>query len=148
MKIILQNELSEFDKVLINNAIDIRKIAYSPYSGYMVGAALRDVNDRIHTGCNIESVDFTLTSHAEMVAIDSMVKTGCHELISLAIVGKGIQNKPTPPCGLCCQKISEFNKSGLCNILLVNLNENDEIINIHQTNLNELLPYRFNADFL
>lgn len=148
MEFIDYNSLDDNDKMLINAAIDVRKFAYCPYSQYKVGAALLDANSTIHTGCNVESADYTLTSHAEMVAIDSMVKSGCHEVVKIAIVAKGIGNKPATPCGLCRQKISEFDKSNNSNVIIVNLNKNDEIVNIHTTTLSELLPYSFNSDFI
>ncbi len=148
MKVIEYNALSEIDKKLINSALDVRDFAYCPYSNYKVGAALLDSNSNIHTGCNIESSDYTLTSHAEMVAVDSMVKSGCHVITKIALVAKGIGAKPATLCGLCRQKISEFDKNNKSIIIIVNVDNSDNIVNIHSTTLAELLPYSFNSDFI
>ena len=42
-------------------AIDAMKMAYVPYSGYTVGAALLTSTGKVFTGCNIENASFTPT---------------------------------------------------------------------------------------
>jgi cytidine deaminase len=146
MQLINLNDISESDKILMNKAIEMRKFAYAPYSNYLVGAALLDINDMIHTGCNIESADYTLTTHAEMLAVDSMVKTGSKSIKKIAVALKGNLN-PVMPCGLCRQKLSEFALFDII-IISINLDETDNITYIYQTHLSELLPYAFNSLFL
>lgn len=148
MKIISLNELSETEQKLLMTSVQMRQFAYAPYSGYRVGAALLDSNEVIHTGCNIESSDYTLTSHAEMVAIDSMVKSGCLLVKKLAIALRGIGKIPATPCGLCRQKISEFDKEGKSEIFIANLDDKDELLNIYKITLEKLLPYSFSGEFL
>ena len=63
---------------LIRMALAAREKAYAPYSGFMVGAALRAEDGRIFTGCNVENAAFTPTSCA------------------------------TSPCGVCRQALFEF----------------------------------------
>lgn len=43
---------------LIRRAVEARRNAYAPYSGFMVGAALECADGRIYTGCNIENSAF------------------------------------------------------------------------------------------
>ena len=80
MKQIQFSDLTPTQQTLVNKAIEVREFAYAEYSKFKVGAALIDINQNIHTGCNVESADYTLTTHAEMLAIDSMVKSGCTEM--------------------------------------------------------------------
>ena len=47
---------------LIRMALAARERAYTPYSDFMVGAALRAEDGRIFTGCNVENAAFTPTS--------------------------------------------------------------------------------------
>ena len=54
---------------LIRMALAARERAYTPYSDFMVGAALRAEDGRIFTGCNVENAAFTPTSCAERTAL-------------------------------------------------------------------------------
>ncbi len=139
-------ELSDSEKELVEQAIQTRENSYSPYSNFKVGAALIDANANIHTGCNIESADYTLTTHAEMLAVDSMVKSGNRKIITIAIALYS-ENGYSTPCGLCRQKISEFADEN-CKIINVSLNNSNRIRSINITSLGELLPYCFGKDFI
>ena len=61
---------------LIISAMEARKKAYAPYSGYMVGAALLTNDLRIYTGCNIENAAFTRGFCAERLAISKAGSAG------------------------------------------------------------------------
>ena len=135
------------EQQLISEAIRIRRRAYAPYSNFKVGAALLDINGNIHTGCNIESADYTLTSHAEMVAVDSMIKSGCLKIKIIIIVLACGENIPVP-CGLCRQKIREFASTGDMKIIGINISAEEEIKSIFEFTLNELLPHSFGGEFL
>lgn len=147
MKKIEWQDLSTADRELIVAAREIRQRAYAPYSNYCVGAALRDGQGHIHTGCNVESVDMTLTTHAEMMAVDTMVKSGVQRLDAIAIVLQA-ENGYGMPCGLCRQKIREFAPGRDVRILGVNLDENEDVRDIFLTSLHEILPYSFGSDCL
>lgn len=146
MKKLKFEELSKNELELFDNAFEMYLKAYAPYSNFRVGASLFDIKNDIYSGCNIESADFTLTSHAEMVAIDSMVKSGSHEIQQILIVIK-TSNPPGMPCGLCRQKMIEFSKNNI-RIISVNLDENDKPSEIYVTDLNELLPFSFSKSQL
>ena len=93
-------------KLLVDMAKVVRNNAYAPYSNYLVGAALRTKKGNIYVGCNVEDQSYTLTTHAEGNAIDTMVANGEREIEVLAIVSE--DEEPSAPCGLCLQRISEF----------------------------------------
>lgn len=135
------NDLNEREIRLFNNALNAYKNAYAPYSNFHVGAALFDNRGNIFSGCNVESVDMTLTTHAEMAAIDAMVKSGSREISELLIVMK-TNEESGMPCGLCRQKIIEFTKSNIP-IISVNINDNNQIVSVSRTNISELLPFPF-----
>lgn len=139
--------LSEIERRLVDAAIEVRAKAYAPYSRYLVGSALVDEKGGVHTGCNIEGADYTLTTHAEMGAINAMVKTGVHRLAGMAVavksgVGWGM------PCGLCRQKIREFAGKRNVPVIGVNLDASEKIAEIYRSTLDELLPFSFGPDFL
>lgn len=98
-------------KELIEAALDARAFAYSPYSGFSVGAALLTKSGRIYTGCNVESVSFTPTCCAERVAFFKAVSEGERDFVAIAIVGgrtNGSALDICSPCGVCRQVIAEF----------------------------------------
>ena len=77
----------EEKKDLIRMAFAARKFAYTPYSHFQVGAALRAKDGTIFTGCNIENASFTPTICAERTALFKAVSQGVHEFTDIAIVG-------------------------------------------------------------
>ena len=92
---------------LITAAIDARKKAYAPYSGFKVGAALLDEDGRIHTGQNVENAAYPNGICAETAAIAMMVQQGGTQIIKIAVSG-GDGSKLCTPCGGCRQRIREF----------------------------------------
>ena len=62
------------DLELMKIATEARKMAYAPYSGFMVGAALLTVDGKVYTGCNIENASYTPTNCAERTAFFKAVK--------------------------------------------------------------------------
>jgi cytidine deaminase len=92
---------------LISAATAARDLAYAPYSGFQVGAALVTNAGKIYTGCNVENVSLGLTICAERSAIATAVAQGSKDLVAIAVVTAG--KKPTVPCGACRQIMAEFN---------------------------------------
>ena len=46
------------NKELIRLALEAREMAYVPYSGFKVGAALLTKEGRVYKGCNIENAGY------------------------------------------------------------------------------------------
>ena len=84
--------------------------AYSPYSGYKVGAALLCKDGSVSTGCNVENASFSATNCAERTAFFKAVSEGKTEFIAIAICGgkDGVIEGLFPPCGVCRQVMREF----------------------------------------
>lgn len=98
-----------FDPALIDAAQSVRKNAYAPYSGYLVGAALRDEQGRVFVGCNVENISYGGCICAERHAIGAMIAAGGKtiETLVVATVDGGT------PCGICLQSIAEFAEGDL-----------------------------------
>lgn len=96
-------------EALIQKALEARKIAYAPYSGFLVGAALECEDGTIYTGCNIENASYGATNCAERTAFFKAVSEGKKSFRRIAIVG-GKEGEMTfaYPCGICRQVMSEF----------------------------------------
>lgn len=124
---------------LIRQAIEARRNAYAPYSGFMVGAALECEGGRIYTGCNIENASYTPTNCAERTAFFKAVSEGVRKFHRIAIVGgSGEVLTDISPCGVCLQVMSEF-----CDaehfVIIMAKSEKDFICRT----LGEMLPVRF-----
>ena len=99
------------EKYLIEQAIEARSHAYTPYSHFQVGAALLTKQGKVYKGCNMENAAYTPSNCAERTAIFKAVSEGEREFAAIAIVGsmEGESNTlPTGPCGVCRQVMAEF----------------------------------------
>ncbi len=98
-------------KNLLSMALKARKFAYTPYSGFQVGAALLCKDGTVYTGCNIENAAFGPTNCAERTAFFKAVSEGKRSFSAIAIVGGPSGKEPEdfcPPCGVCRQVMMEF----------------------------------------
>ena len=87
-------------------ALKIRPMAYAPYSGFKVGAAILSKGGKAFAGVNVENVAYPEGTCAEAGAIAAMVAAGETEIIEAYVVADC--PSPVPPCGGCRQKLSEF----------------------------------------
>ncbi|HOO21532.1 MAG TPA: cytidine deaminase [Kiritimatiellia bacterium] len=141
------SDLTAADRRLVEQAIAVREKAYAPFSKYKCGAAVRDIRNRIHVGCNVETLDMTLTTHAEMDAINGMIKSGVFQLKALAVAVLSV-NGYAFPCGLCRQKIREFAIGDEARIIAVGVNAKGRITKLALTTIGELYPHSFTSDCL
>lgn len=105
-------ELSQSEKEFMNQAIEIRKKAYAPYSKFQVGAAIVLDNGVVLQGSNQENAAYPSGLCAERVVIfyaganypnNKIVKL----FISATPSDRDSEN-PIPPCGSCRQSIAEY----------------------------------------
>ena len=133
-------------ELLISEAKKARQLAYAPYSGFYVGAALLTKSGKIYTGCNIESAAQTPTCCAERVAFFKAVSEGEHKFRAIAVLGGKKSSKISKlcaPCGVCRQVMQEFCDENEFEIILSGRKEKAKIFK-----LKELLPLGFGADDL
>lgn len=128
------------DAQLMREAIEARKMAYTPYSHFQVGAALLTAEGQVFRGCNIENAAFTPTNCAERTAFFKAVSEGKRSFDRIAIVAgkEGGELVSTAPCGVCRQVMMEF-----CDpdrfLILLGTSERD----FRTYTLRELLPLGF-----
>jgi len=91
---------------LVEAAVAVRRKAYSPYSHFQVGAAVRTEGGAIYAGCNVENAAYPQGTCAESGAIAAMVAAGEKRIVEVVVSGPG--RMPCTPCGGCRQRIREF----------------------------------------
>ena len=98
------------DRELLQCAVEAREMAYAPYSGFRVGAALLGKSGKLYKGCNVENAAYSPTNCAERTALFKAVSEGEREFVSIAIVGGMYEtiNDFCAPCGVCRQVLAEF----------------------------------------
>ncbi|CAH1214072.1 Cytidine deaminase [Paenibacillus plantiphilus] len=101
-------ELPEGWKGLLTEALEARKRAYVPYSGFQVGAALLGGDGKVHWGCNVENAAYGPTNCAERTALFRAVADGDKPGSFQAIAVVGETPEPITPCGVCRQVLAEL----------------------------------------
>jgi cytidine deaminase len=95
---------------LAHRAEEARGLAYAPYSGYRVGAALLAAREReppnVYVGGNLENASYPLCVCAERHAIAQAVFAGAREFVAMAVATEG--PVAGAPCGGCRQVLAEF----------------------------------------
>ncbi len=130
------------DEELMQQAIEARKLSYSPYSNFKVGAALLCKDGKVFVGANVENSSYPLCMCAERNALYNAMMNGYKKSDFLALAIAADTDTPCSPCGACRQVISElFPRDG--EILLTNLKGDS-----YKTNIDELLPLAFSGDDL
>ena len=121
-------------KSLAAKAVESKSKALPTYSKFHVGAALITEDDKIYTGCNIESSSYSLTICAERTAIFKAVSEGERKFKAIAVAGdtEGFIS----PCGACRQVISDI--CGNIDVVLVNSKNETKVLKS-----SELLPFAF-----
>ena len=130
----------EMIEELIEIAVDMTKMSYSPYSHFRVGAALLAKNGQIYTGCNIENAGYTPSNCAERTAFFKAVSDGVKEFQAIAVVVglNGELKQLAAPCGVCRQVMMEFCDPKTFQIIMATDKEHYRMMS-----LEELLPMGF-----
>ena len=127
---------------LIKKAEEARKLSYSPYSHFAVGAALLCKDGRVFIGTNVENSSYPLCMCAERNALYNAMMNGVKKEDMVALALTADTDEPCSPCGACRQVMSEiFPKDAP--IYMANLKGK-----IKETTIGELLPFAFSSDDL
>jgi cytidine deaminase len=142
-------ELGTEDQELIKAAKDAAKLAYAPYSRFMVGAALRLESGRIVHGSNVENAAFPSGICAERTAIAGAVSNYPDDkpvaLAIAAITEGGLPAESVSPCGNCRQVIAEEEgRTGKQIRIILSGKSKIQVID----SIGPLLPLQFSMDSL
>ncbi len=129
------------DTMIMEKALQIarqaRENAYAPYSGFLVGAAIKPVDsDKIYGGCNVENASYGATICAERGAVMSMLADIGYTKLEFVLVVTDADPLAVP-CAVCLQVLSEFTLPDT-RILIADLSEVKDYYTMA-----DLLPHPF-----
>jgi cytidine deaminase len=130
------------DHELIAAARSARALAYAPYSGYRVGAALLTSGGAVVQAANVENASYSLTLCAERAAVVAAIAAGHRRFEAIAVAANGPE--PATLCGACRQVLREFPRALDLRVLCAA--ESGERVVV--TTLGELLPFSFGPELL
>ncbi len=137
-------ELPENEQTLLLEARRITELAYAPYSGFHVGAAVLLDNGIVITGNNQENSAYPSGLCAERVALfyaNANYPNAKVQTIAISAAKNGILvNEPVKPCGSCRQVMAET-ESRFENSLRIILDGQDSILGLN--GVESLLPLSF-----
>lgn len=108
------SEMTAQDAWLLNEAREVTKYAYAPYSNFHVGAVAKLLNGEIVAGSNQENASYPAGLCAERVLLSTssmLYPDSAIETIAISYYnnnGNGNSKQPISPCGICRQSLREY----------------------------------------
>ena len=145
-----ENEFPENTRLLMEKAKMALNSAYSPYSNFQVGAALRLSNGQIVTGSNQENAAYPSGMCAERTAFyfagAQHPESKIEEVFILARKTGGTELVPACPCGSCRQAMLEYEVRQSQPIKVFFKSTSDGFISVDS--VADTLPFKFDAESL
>lgn len=132
------------DRALLQAAVVALDGAYSPYSKFCVGAAVRLADGSIVTGSNQENIAYPSGLCAERTALFAAAHRYPEQpFTALAIVGRNAEGQlvPATPCGACRQVMAEYEQRHRRSLHIILFISVDKILTLD--GVDSLLPFSF-----
>ncbi len=143
-------ELTSEDSCLIAAARDALKNAYAPYSKFRVAASVLLENGKIVSGTNQENASFPVGICAEgtaLSAVSSLYPDVAVKKIAITVKsGTHVIDHPVAPCGICRQRILEYETRFNSAIEIILVGEKGTIYSIQS--VKDILPLNFSKSDL
>lgn len=144
------DEIPQDVQELMKKAIEVRDVAYAPYSNFKVGAAIYLENEEIVVGSNQENASYPSGLCAERTAVYyAGAKFPETRILRIAISAKSMRHKvvsPVPPCGACRQALVEYEVKQEEPIELYFMGETGKVVKADS--VKDLLPLVFDSTCL
>lgn len=135
---------------LVRLSIESTKLAYAPYSNFLVGAAVLTQSGKMFVGANQENAAYPQCMCGERVALYHAAMSSPHDPIEAVAISVKNKDKelfdPVMPCGACRQVILEFENRYNKNIMILLRTSDDKVYVVNS--VKEILPLGFNQTFL
>lgn len=144
MRSLAWEDLNQRRKDLLDAAAAAMHRAYSPYSGFCVGAALLCEDGQTVCAANLENVAYGSTICAERLALGRANAEGRRRLLAVAVIARGRDfetSQVTAPCGACRQMLFEAAQVAEVDLeVIMSTTRKDRIV---LSRISELLPLGF-----
>lgn len=141
------DELNAADASLLAKARELTKMAYAPYSKFMVSAVASLTNGELVTGTNQENASYPVGLCAERVLLSSAATLHPGVGIDTMAISynnlNGESNNPISPCGMCRQTLAEYEERTHQPIRLILSGMTGEVFIIQTAK--QLLPLTFTS---
>ena len=139
------NELTKEDAWLLNEAREVTKQAYAPYSNFYVGASAKLVNGEIVAGTNQENASYPVGICAERVLLGNaatLYPGVSIDTMAISYESKQVKSDhPISPCGMCRQALLEYESRTENPIRLILAGQEGKIYIVETVSF--LLPFAF-----
>jgi cytidine deaminase len=142
------SELSAGDQELLEEARQVTKKAYAPYSNFLVGAVARLQNGEKISGTNQENASYPVGICAERVLLSaaSVIHTNVPiETMAISYNNtNGLSDHPISPCGMCRQALREYEERTSQSIRLILSGITGKVFIVEKAT--QLLPFSFSGN--
>ena len=139
------NELTKEDAALLALAKNALKDSYSPYSNFKVAATVLLANGETVTGTNQENAAFPVGICAEGTALSAASSlypgVAVNKIAITVKSGTHVLNHPVAPCGICRQRLLEYETRFNQNIEIILTGEEGEVYSV--ATVKDILPLNF-----
>ena len=143
-------ELTAEDASLLAASKSALKDSYSPYSNFKVAATVLLANGQMVTGTNQENASFPVGICAEGTALSAasaLYPDVAIKKIAITVKsGTHVLNHPVAPCGVCRQRLLEYETRFNNNIEIVLMGEEGEVYSVRT--VKDILPLNFSKEDL
>jgi len=144
------SELPQEIAEVVSAAREALKVAYAPYSNFLVGAAALLDNGEVVMGSNFENASYPLCLCAERVALASVHSQYPGATVKvMAVTAKNPKQEitePVAPCGACRQVLLEYEQKQKAPMQIVMFGESGKLA-VYKSAAG-LLPMAFDHSFL
>ncbi len=145
-----QSSLNADDSRLMKAATNALQSAYAPYSNFRVGAAVLLANGQVFTGTNQENAAFPAGICAEGTVLSAASALFPDiPVLKIAITvksGTHVVDHPVAPCGICRQRLLEYENRFNTPIQILLTGETGEVYSINT--VKDILPLNFSKSDL
>lgn len=139
-------ELTVQQRSQLQEAYEVCKYSYSPYSKFPVGACILLNSGEFITGTNVENASYPCGICAERSALYSIpnhLKSAGIKSIAICCFNQNLGQLPSSPCGLCRQVLNEYEKNNNGSIQILLGHPHGKIL--YFENCQTILPFSFNS---